>query len=305
MPNWSEVILEIKEEQNRNPKANPLDIDTVRRKYLKLVSDITGRNTIAYYSGWLQKPTASGTAVNDKDKAGFMLGIHKLDRTKGLDLILHTPGGDIAATESLVDYLYSMFDKDIRVIVPQISMSAGTMIAFASKEIIMGKHSNLGPIDPQMGGLACQAVLDEFKNAKEDIRVNPHSASLWQMIIGKYHPTFLGACKQAIEWSEEMVSNWLSYNMCDGDSDRVKKIVTAFSNHRDQKSHARHISKKECLEVGLNISDLEDDQDLQDAVLTTHHAFMHTFANTHSVKIIENQFGVAYVEQAAPPRRLK
>ena len=48
-----------------------------------------------------------------------MLTINKLDRTKGLDLILHTPGGDIAATESLVDYLYSMYGKDIRVIVPQ------------------------------------------------------------------------------------------------------------------------------------------------------------------------------------------
>src|SRR5690554_3437431 len=107
MPNWNEVIIEIQQEQKRNPSANPLD--TVRRKYLKKVSDITGRNTIAYYSGWLQKPTAAGTAVGDKDKSGFMLGINKLDRNQGLDLILHTPGGDIAATESLVDYLYSMY----------------------------------------------------------------------------------------------------------------------------------------------------------------------------------------------------
>ena len=166
MPNWNEVIHEIHEEQKRNPNLNSLD--TVRRKYLNKVSQITGRNTIAYYSGWLQKPKAPDTAVNDKDKSGFMLTINKLDRSKGLDLILHTPGGDIAATESLVDYLYSMFDKNIRVIVPQISMSAGTMIAFASKEIVLGKHSNLGPIDPQMGGLACQAVLNEFEQAKED-----------------------------------------------------------------------------------------------------------------------------------------
>jgi ClpP class serine protease len=299
MPNWSEVIVEIQQEQKKNPQGNPLD--TVRRKYLKLVSEITGRNTIAYYSGWLQKPTAPGTAVGDKDKSGFMLGINKLDRSQGLDLILHTPGGDIAATESLVDYLYSMYDKDIRVIVPQISMSAGTMIAFAAKEIVMGKHSNLGPIDPQMGGLACQAVLNEFEQAKNDIKQNPHSAALWQVIIGKYHPTFLGACQQAIEWSEKMVSDWLAYNMCDGDAVRVKKIVDTFSNHSVQKSHSRHISKKECIDVGLAISDLESNQELQDAVLTTHHAFMHTFSNTHCVKIIENHDGVAYIEQAAQP----
>ncbi|MFP5471274.1 MAG: SDH family Clp fold serine proteinase [Bacteroidia bacterium] len=296
MPNWNEVILEIQQEHQRNPDINPLD--TVRRKYLKQVSEISGRNTIAYYSGWLQKPQAAGTAVGDKDKSGFMLTINKLDRTKGLDLILHTPGGDIAATESLVDYLYSMYGNDIRVIVPQISMSAGTMIAFASKEIVMGKHSNLGPIDPQMGGLACQAVLNEFEQAKNDIKQNPQSAALWQVIISKYHPTFLGACKQAIEWSEKMVYEWLKNNMCAGDEDKVKKIVSTFSNHTEQKSHSRHISKKECEDVGLNISALEANQDFQDAVLTTHHAFMHTFSNTLSVKIIENHNGVAYIEQA-------
>lgn len=297
MPNWNEVIVEIKKEQKKNPSLNPLD--TVRRKYLKKISEISGRNTIAYYSGWLQKPQIAGTAVGDKDKSGFMLTINKLDRSKGLDLILHTPGGDIAATESLVDYLYSMYGKNIRVIVPQISMSAGTMIALASKEIVMGKHSNLGPIDPQMGGLACQAVLNEFKQAKEDIRINPHSAVLWQTIISKYHPTFLGACKQAIEWSEKMVFEWLENNMCIENKENVKKIVSTFSNHSEQKSHSRHISKKECENIGLNITNLEDCQDFQDAVLTTHHAFMHTFSSTHCVKIIENHNGVAYIEQVA------
>lgn len=299
MPNWNEVIVEIQQQtQQQNLSQNPLDI--VRRKYLKKVYEITGRNTIAYYSGWLQKPRAADTAVNDKDKSGFMLAIHKLDRTKGLDLILHTPGGDIAATESLVDYLYSMFDKNIRVIVPQISMSAGTMIAFASKEIVMGNHSNLGPIDPQMGGLACQAVLHEFEQAKLDIRRNPHAATLWQVIISKYHPTFLGACKRAIEWSEEMVFEWLKNNMCAGDEEKVRKIINTFADHATQKSHGRHISKKECEDVGLIVTNLEDNQELQDAVLTTHHAFMHTFSNTYCVKIIENHNGVAYIEESAP-----
>lgn len=298
MPNWSEVLAEIHEEHQKNPESNPLD--TVRRKYLGKVFELTGRNVIAYYSGWLQKPNAPDTAVNDKDKSGFMLAINKLDKEKGLDLILHTPGGDIAATESLVDYLYSMFDKNIRVIVPQISMSAGTMIALSAKEILMGKHSNLGPIDPQMGGLACQAVIDEFEQAKKEIKQNPHSASLWQVIISKYHPTYLGSCKQAIEWSEKMVSRWLESNMCLEDKSKVKEIMKTFADHKKQKSHARHISKKECEEVGLNITPLENNQDLQDAVLTTHHAFMHTFSNTDSVKIIENHTGIAYIETSVP-----
>ena len=297
MPNWNEVIAEINAAGQANQGINPFDV--VRRKYLQQIHDITGRNVIAYYSGWLQKPNAADTAVNDKDKSGFMLAIHKLDKTKGLDLLLHTPGGDIAATESLVDYLYGIFDKDIRVIVPQISMSAGTMIALCSKEIIMGKHSNLGPIDPQYNGVACQAVVDEFNYAVNDIKANPQSAILWQTIIGKYHPTFLGTCKQAIEWSEKMVSNWLNFNMCAGDATRVKKILQTFSDHQKQKSHARHIPKQECVDAGLNIIDLENDQALQDAVLTTHHMYFHTFSHTNSVKIIENHLGIAYVENQA------
>lgn len=301
MPNWGEVLQEIQREHKANPHENP--IDTVRRKYLKLVSDITGRNVIAYYSGWLQKPGSKDASVNDKDKSGLMLTIHRLDKAKGLDLILHTPGGDIAATESLVDYLYSMFGKNIRVIVPQISMSAGTMIALSSSQIIMGKHSNLGPIDPQMGTLACQAVLDEFEQAKDDIKVNPHSAPLWQVIIGKYHPTFLRTCKQAIDWSEQMVSEWLAFNMSEKQPEKIPAIMDLFSNHKKQKTHARHISKKQCEDVGLNIMSLEDDQALQDAVLTTHHAFMHTFSHTPTVKIIENHNGIAYIEKSTlqPP----
>ena len=38
----------------------------------------------------------------------------------------------------------------------------------------MGKQSNLGPIDPQMGGVACQAVLDEFQKAKDEIGPGPN-----------------------------------------------------------------------------------------------------------------------------------
>ena len=52
-----------------------------------------------------------------------MMAVHKLDRTKGLDLILHTQGGSISATQSIVNYLHKMFGKntatpDIRAVVP-------------------------------------------------------------------------------------------------------------------------------------------------------------------------------------------
>jgi Serine dehydrogenase proteinase len=251
------------------------------------------------YSGWLQKPGNSDVAINDKDKNAFMVNVHRLDKSKGLDLILHTPGGDLASTESVVDYLHSMFGKNIRAIIPQISMSAGTMIALSCKSILMGKQSNLGPIDPQFSGIPCQGVIAEFERAKEDIRANPASAPLWQVIISKYHPTLLSSCEHAITWSEELAERWLSDNMCEGDYKKAKKILREFSDHKANKSHSRHISKQKCSDLGLSIESMEDDQELQDRILSVHHSFMLTFTRTAAVKIVENQLGVAYVEIGA------
>lgn len=55
---------------------------------------------------WLQKPSIGfDSRITSDDKNGFMMAIHWMSHSKGLDLILHTPGGDVAATESLIDYL--------------------------------------------------------------------------------------------------------------------------------------------------------------------------------------------------------
>lgn len=294
MPNWKEVLDELKQDASNNP------LDTIRRKYLKKVHESTGRNVIAYYSGWLQKSDTADVAINDKDKNAFMVNINNMDRDLGLDLILHTPGGDIAATESIVSYLRSMFGNNIRAIVPQISMSAGTMIAMSCKSIMMGKQSSLGPIDPQIGGVPCQAVIKEFKQAISEVTVNPNSSLIWQTIIGKYHPTFLSTCQNAIKWSDELAKEFLSNNMCNErgvvDTEKVNKIISLFSSHEETKSHSRHISRKQCISVGLTIEDMEQDNYLQDQILTTHHAFMHSFTQSHAVKIVENHLDVAYIE---------
>lgn len=297
MPSWNRVLQEIGKKQSDGVQA----VDLVRRHYLNRLHKYTKRNVIAYYSGWLSKPAQTPNLdIGDEDKNSFMSAVHQLDRSIGLDLILHTPGGNIAATESLVEYLWEMFSKDIRVIVPQLAMSCGTMIACSSKSIVMGKQSSLGPIDPQFGGIAAQAVLDEFQMAIKSIELNPASAPLWQSIIGKYHPTFLLECMQAIEWSREMVKSWLQQNMFLGDADAAAKadaVATTLSDHANTKTHSRHLSAAICKGIGLNIEQLEDDSKLQDLVLTVHHSFMHTFSMTPAIKIIENHKGLATVLQ--------
>jgi len=294
MPSWNEVLNEI----NSCDRINSLDY--IRRKYLKELYEKSGRNVIAYYSGWLQKPRIGNAFICDDDKNGLMACIHKLDRSKGLDLLLHTPGGDIAATESLVDYLRRMFGKDIRAFIPQIAMSAGTMIACSCKEIIMGKQSNIGPIDPQFNGIPAHGVLAEFEKALKEIKKDPSSIPIWQTVVKKYHPTFIGACQNAIDWSTNIVTSWLESNMFDGETnarEKANKIVKQLGSHKDTKTHARHIHINEAKGLGLKIKSLESDfdDDFQDTVLTVHHAFMHTFANSPSIRIVKNHLGNAIV----------
>ncbi len=295
MPNWNDVLNEI----NKAFETRKDAFDYVRRAYLKKLFEKRNRNIICYYSAWLQKPDIRGTEINDNDKNAFMAVIHGMDRTKGLDLILHTPGGQVAATESLVDYLHKMFGTNIEVFIPQIAMSAGTMIACASRKIYMGKESNIGPIDPQFGGMSAPAVLEEFERAAQEIKKDPSRIPLWQVIIGKYHPTFLLSCENASEWSKEIVLKWLKNGMFKGtkNKDTCQKIVDALSDHKKTKAHARHISNVEAKKLGLKIADLEDDNELQDLVLTAHHAYIHTLSNSHAIKIVENHLGVASIIQ--------
>ncbi|MDR2944779.1 MAG: hypothetical protein LBU81_06870 [Methanosarcinales archaeon] len=209
MPSWNDILMEIQKESTVRPDA----LDFVRRKYLKKLHEATGRNVIAYYSGWLQKPGFASASIDDDDKNGFMNAICGLDRSKGLDLILHTPGGDTAATESIVNYLRKMFGDDIRAIIPLLSMSGGTMMACACKEIIMGKQSSIGPIDPQYNGVSTHGVIEEFEKAIKDAKTSPETIPIWQVIIAKYHPTFIGDCEKAIQWSSDMVQSWLETGM--------------------------------------------------------------------------------------------
>lgn len=289
MPGWTEIMDNV---QQHKPEDVPAFLLGECNSYLKNIETLTGRNVIAYYSGWLKNnnPEAS---INENDKNAFMNAVYKMDRDKGLDIVLHTPGGEIAATEGIVSYLQSLFGYDIRAIVPQMSMSAGTMIAMSCKEIIMGRQSSLGPIDPQMQGLACQMVVDEFYRAVEEIRIDPVRLGLWREIIVKYPVTFLTSCQDAIHWSEYLAEKWLKQVNPAID---ISKVKDKFINHNQSFSHSRCFSKDDCKEVGLNIIDLEDEQDLQEAVLSLHHSFMILMDFCPILKVVMNQDGRPYIQ---------
>jgi ClpP class serine protease len=75
-----------------------------------------------------------------------------------IDLILHTPGGLVLATEQIARALIRHRAK-VSVFVPHYAMSGGTMLAMAADEIVMDANAVLGPVDPQLGQTAAASVL--------------------------------------------------------------------------------------------------------------------------------------------------
>ena len=74
--------------------------------------------------------------------------------------------------------------------------------------------------------------------------------------------------------------------------------MTELADHKVSKSHGRHIPMQKCIDIGLKVEKLEDDPKLQDLVLSVHHSCIHTLSETASIKIIENQNGIAFIQMA-------
>jgi ClpP class serine protease len=86
--------------------------------------------------------------INDSEEV--LRAIQMTDDDVPLDIVLHTPGGLVLAALQIARAVRDHAAK-VTVFVPHYAMSGGTLIALAADEIVMSKHSVLGPIDPQLG----------------------------------------------------------------------------------------------------------------------------------------------------------
>ncbi len=225
---------------------------------------------------------------------------------KPIDLILHSPGGSPEAAEGIVEYLNAQF-PEIRVVIPQIAMSAATMIACSGSSIVMGKHSNIGPVDPQLiintptgpTSNPAKAIIDQFYKALFEI--NEPDKQAWAILLNQYGPSIITQCENYIAMSENLVREWLERFMFKNDEPAIRNpiidnIATYLANHDNFKSHGRHISREKAESIGLKVEYLENDPQFQDLALSVFHATTHTFSSTPAFKIIENQLGKAFIK---------
>jgi ClpP class serine protease len=96
--------------------------------------------------------------IDIDDSEQVLRAIRMTPREMPIDLILHTPGGLVLATQQIAAALRSHPAK-VTVIVPHHAMSGGTLLALVADEILMDPNAVMGPVDPQVGGYPAAALL--------------------------------------------------------------------------------------------------------------------------------------------------
>jgi hypothetical protein len=311
VPTWGDLgveFAEITQQHNEalqdpsgpQPTAGPADL--LRRKYLTELADYTGRSTIYYGTAWYENRPMNpqNLSVELGDVRGFMETCSNLE-TRQLDLILHSPGGNPDAAESIMTYLRQRFDH-IRAIVPLSAMSAATMMALACDEIVMGSHSQLGPVDPQLSvqtpegprTAPAEAVKGQFEMAKQECAQDPKRITAWMPLLRSLGPGLIAICETAQQRTVEFVDRELAAHMLKGDPDAAAKARAAaqwFADHSFFKSHGRNVTRDDARSQHIKVIDLEDDPQLQDLVLSVSHAAQLTFGTTPCAKLVENHKG--------------
>ena len=291
-------MTELQDPTNQLP--NGPDFDSVRRRYLRQLHELTGRPTIIYYTDWFGKGGPAASITLEDMQA--MMEVCKDVPGPNLDLLLHSPGGSPEAVASLVRYLRRKFSH-IRVFIPLAAMSAATMWSLAGDVIVMGKHSQLGPIDPQMvmgpSTAPARAILRQFNQAKQECK-DPALLGAWMPILQQYGPALIQQCEAAQALAERLVREWLGLYMFKDDchsEERADQVAKYFANYEVHQSHALGIDRDQAQQQGVKIEPLEVDDNLQDAVLSVHHATMHTLQGP-AMKIVENHLGRTFAKIA-------
>ena len=230
--------------------------------------------------------------IMHEDMEAYMSAFNGLDKSKGLDVVLHTPGGSVDAADGIGNYWRNVFGGNIEAYVPHLAFSCGTLLAFACKAIHMTKASGLGPADPALGERRAESIIADFEHAIADVSNNPNLALVWNPILERHGLCAYEEALRAREYTEEIARNWLSTGMLrNAQSKIVENIVAIFNSHKATKSHGRQFPYGILKTLGLNVSLVEDDPELQDLLMTIHHAATLYVEMTGNAKIIINANG--------------
>lgn len=219
------------------------------------------RRKLITYSAMFAHP--GGIIVNeDAETIEGVLRSCDMSKFDGLDLMVHSPGGMAEAAGDIIRVCRT-YSKSFRVIVPNMAMSAGTVLAMGADTIVMSTTSKLGPIDPQMvyqtkeGAFmrAAKSFIDAFGSLVNEANQlaganKPVTAHLH--LLTKQDPSWIIECVRARNATVKLACRVLKNGMLKGKTDpEIETVVNAFLTKGDTESHASRVAPEEASTMGL------------------------------------------------------
>lgn len=174
--------------------------------------------------------------ISVEDSEEVLRAIRMTPRDMPIDIILHTPGGLVLASQQIACALCDHPAK-VTAFIPHYAMSGGTLIALAADEIVMDPHAVLGPIDPQVGQFPAASIL-------KVVEQKPISEVDDQTLI------LADISRKALEQTRELVKNvLLSNHMPPERAEEVSDTLT-----QGHFTHDYAISAERARAMGLRVS---------------------------------------------------
>ncbi|HTX68038.1 MAG TPA: hypothetical protein VMH50_02695 [Thermoleophilia bacterium] len=181
-----------------------------------------------------------GRFIDIDDSEQLLRAIRLTPGDMAIDLLLHTPGGLVLASDQIAHALKRHPGK-VTVIVPHYAMSGGTLVALAADEILMDPDAVLGPVDPQLGSLprGSWPAASILKALEQD---NPNRDDE-TLILGD-------VARKAIDQVRATVRELLEGRVPDEEADRLAALLS-----EGRWTHDYPIRLEEAKQLGLPVSD--------------------------------------------------
>ncbi|RLI75444.1 hypothetical protein DRP05_14810 [Archaeoglobales archaeon] len=241
--------------------------DNIRRKIIEEIEKKTDRTLILYYSN----PQHPAGSLNYQDVTLIHELLRILDYPEKIDLVIHSGGGIIEATEKLVKLVWSKVDS-FRVIIMEFAKSAATSLSLASNQILMSFMAELGPIDPLIQiGIDPQTKQPDFRPAwsyihaldilETELKEKNRDPRIVGQLLTVMDPIKLDIAKKAIDYSKTLAKEWL-VNYMKIKKEDAEKISEELCDAGKLLSHGRVISYEEARDLGLNVEKIDTDHEL-------------------------------------------
>ena len=273
-----------------------------RKKQLRRISELRGGRDVLVFAADLNKEIPL-TSINYVDLLPISDQIANLRGTK-LDLVLETPGGSGEVAEDIVRLFRGKYEE-IAVIIPGWAKSAGTIMAMAADEILMGPTSALGPIDAQLfwqgKRFSADALLEGMEKIKKEVVDTGVLNKAYIPILQGISPGELQSAQNALDFATTLVTQWLvqykfkswthhsSTDQAVTDEEkkaRAKEIAAQLCDHRHWLTHGRSIKLDDLKSMRLLVTDYSQQAELA-AAITRYYALLQMTFATNLYKIYE------------------